>query len=239
MRPEPDRLAGTPDPSTVNSKSRCALASRASGRRTRPSATLRRTSARLRPSPSVSSRSTRTGTGRSKLIRTLRGAGPSGGPRGVSVSSSQVPVQSRRCPFFAASDALMISSRTMAGSLAWYASRRAGSSVPEQSRQGFTTAGRPDSRTTHRALRSVFTDAAAFRIQRELWRARPRLLGSGGCTTGLVAAPGRVVRLRGRPCNKPTAGMWQRSQIHAGHRVRDGEPRATGFPPHSGTRSSG
>jgi hypothetical protein len=89
---------------------------------------MRRTSARLRPSPSVSSRSTRTGTGRSKLIRTLQGAGPSGGQRGVSVSSSQVPVQSRQYPFFAASDALMISSRTMAGSLAWYASRRAGSS---------------------------------------------------------------------------------------------------------------
>lgn len=89
---------------------------------------MRRTSARLRPSPSVSSRSTRTGAGSSKLIRTLRGAGPSGGQRGVSVSSSQVPVQSRRYPFFAASVALMISSRTMAGSLAWYASRRAGSS---------------------------------------------------------------------------------------------------------------
>ena len=76
----------------------------------------------------MSSRSTRTGTGRSKLIRTLRGAGPYGGHKGVSVSSSQVPVQSRRYPFFAASDTLMISSRTMAGSLAWYASRRADSS---------------------------------------------------------------------------------------------------------------
>ena len=99
----------------------------------RPAATMRRTSARLRPSPSVSSRSTRTGAGSSKLIRTLRGrtlrgAGPPGGQRGVSILSSQVPVQSRRYPFFAASAALMISSRTMAGSLAWYASRRAGSS---------------------------------------------------------------------------------------------------------------
>ena len=76
----------------------------------------------------MSSRSTRTGTGRSKLIRTLRDTGSSRGHKGVSVSSSQVPVQSRRYPFFAGSDAFMISSRTMAGSLAWYASRRAGSS---------------------------------------------------------------------------------------------------------------
>jgi hypothetical protein len=50
--------------------------------------------------------------------------------------------------------------------------------------QGFTTAGRPDSRTAQSALRSVFTDVVAFRVQRELSRARPRLLGSGGCTTG-------------------------------------------------------
>jgi hypothetical protein len=234
---------------------------------------MRRTSARLRPSPSVSSRSTRTGAGRSKLIRTLRDAGPSGGQRGVSVSSSQVPVQSRRYPFLAASDALMISSRTMAGSLAWYASRRAGSSdwtrtrsrtgtfevrphaaqhsssqtssslpfalmrnlpegwwrVPEQSVQGFTTAGRPDSRTTHRALRPVFTDVAAFRVQRELSRAKPRLLDLADAQQGWSPPRGRVVRLRGRPCNRPTAGMWQRSQIHAGHRVRGGEPRQLVF----------
>ena len=204
---------------------------------------MRRTSARLRPSPSVSSRSTRTGAGSSKLIRTLRGAGPTRGREGVPVSSSQVPVQSRRYPFLAASDALMISSRTMAGSLAWNASLRAGSSdwtrtrsqtgtfevrphaaqhsssqtssslpfaltrnlpegwwrVPEQSGQGFTTAGRPDSRTTHRALRLVFTDAA-FRVQRELSRTRPRLLGSGGCTTGRGRRTGP-----GRQAPGPTA----------------------------------
>lgn len=76
----------------------------------------------------MSSRSTRTGTGRSKLIRTLQGVGSCGGHKDVSVSSSQVPVQSRRYPFFAASDALMVSSRTMAGSLVSYASRRAGAS---------------------------------------------------------------------------------------------------------------
>jgi hypothetical protein len=76
----------------------------------------------------VSSRSTRTGAGSSKLIRTVRGAGPAGGQEGASVSSSQVPAQSRRYPFFAASDALMVSSRTMAGSLISYASRRARSS---------------------------------------------------------------------------------------------------------------
>jgi hypothetical protein len=47
---------------------------------------------------------------------------------GVSVSSFQVPAQSRRYRFFAASGALMVSSRTIAGSLVSYASRRACSS---------------------------------------------------------------------------------------------------------------
>jgi hypothetical protein len=74
----------------------------------------------------VSSRSTRTGAGSSKLTRTVRG--PADGLEDLSVSSSQVPVQSRRYPFLAANDALMVSSRTMAGSLVSYASRRARSS---------------------------------------------------------------------------------------------------------------
>jgi hypothetical protein len=41
--------------------------------------------------------------------------------------------------------------------------------------QGFTTAGRPDWRTAHSALRSTFMDVADFRAQRELARAKPRL----------------------------------------------------------------
>jgi hypothetical protein len=109
--------------------------------------------------------------------------------------------------------------------------------------QGFTTVGRPDSRTAQSALRPVFMDVAVFRLQRELSRARPRLLGSGGCTRGRGRRPGRVVRPRGRSRDRSTAGRWQRSQIHAGHRVRGGEPQATGFrpvrrPPAGGLRPS-
>jgi hypothetical protein len=54
--------------------------------------------------------------------------------------------------------------------------------------QGFTTAGRPDSRTAHSALRSVFTDVVAFSVQRELSRARPRLLDLADAQQGAVTA---------------------------------------------------
>jgi hypothetical protein len=52
-----------------------------------------------------------------------------------------------------------------------------------------------------------------------------------GAHEGAVAARGRVVRPQSRSRDRSTAGTWQRSQIHAGHRVRGGEPQATGFPP--------
>src|SRR5580704_3077193 len=40
---------------------------------------------------------------------------------------------------------------------------------------------------------------------------------------------GRVVRLRGRSCDRSTVNTWQELQIHAGHRGRGGDRRATGF----------
>jgi hypothetical protein len=55
-----------------------------------------RTAARLSPSPVVSSRSTRMGTGSSNLTATLSGAGSgrSSSPGRIPVASSQVPLQS-------------------------------------------------------------------------------------------------------------------------------------------------
>lgn len=72
--------------------------------------------------------------------------------------------------------------------------------LPEQSGQGRTTVGSADSRTAHRALRSVFMDVVAFRTDQELSQARLRLLEYDGCTRGRDSSPrGRVVRLRGQP----------------------------------------